>query len=134
MGTGVRELLEPWVPGNLARAAEVLRAMSPAAAEEELAALARADNPSLRADAVLLAGEVAPDLGDELALCLLADPVGFVRWHACERLLFHGCYWAAGPLARLLVREPDAPVRSVAACALGHLGDRTHLPALAAGL
>ena len=134
MGSGVRELLEPWVPGNYAIAEERLRAMPPDAARAELVALSRDEEPVVRASVAQLAASVAPDLGDELALALLADPVGFVRWTACEKLFFNWCYRAADALADLLVREPDALVRNMAACALCYLGSERHLPQLEAAL
>jgi len=134
MGSGVRELLEPWVAGNHAVAEERLRAIRPAAARAELIALARDEVPSVRASGVRLAASVTPELGDELALGLLADPVGFVRWHACEALLFNWCYRAADALAGLLEREPEAKVRNMAACALCYLGSERHLPQLEAAL
>jgi hypothetical protein len=134
MGSGVRELLEPWVAGNRAVAEERLRAMSADAARAELVALARDEVPNVRASGVRLAASVAPDLGDELALGLLSDPVGFVRWHACETLFFNWCYRAADALAELLVREPEELVRNMAACALCYLGSERHLPQLEAAL
>lgn len=82
----------------------------------------------------MLAARVAPDLCNDLALELLADPIAFVRWTACEQLLFNWCYRAADSLAALLAREPDELVRNMAACALGSLGDERHLPQLEAAL
>jgi HEAT repeat protein len=104
------------------------------AVRAELVALSRDLVPGVRASGLQLAATVAADLGDELSLALLADPVPFVRWTACEKLFFNWCYRAAGPLAELLVREPNELVRNMAACALGYLGDERNLPHLEAAL
>jgi HEAT repeat protein len=134
MALSIRELLEPWTPDSHNRAVDALGAANPAEVGAELLALSRDSNPTVRPATLRLAAAVAPDLGDDLALALLADPVGFVRWTACEELLFHWCYRAAGPLAELLVREPDPLVRNMAVCALRYLGDQSHLPQLEAAL
>ena len=133
MPLNVRALLEPWTPSSRERAVGALGAANSIEASAELVALSRDTDPSIRAAALRLAADVAPTLGDELALASLADSVCYVRYWACEALLLHSrCDQAAGLLAALLVREPDEGVRYKAACALGYLGNRSHLPQLEA--
>ncbi|MDY3563504.1 hypothetical protein R5W23_005116 [Gemmata sp. JC673] len=134
MDSAVRELLEPWAPGNLAVAEGRLRVVPLDAARAELIALTRDGVPGIRASGLQLAACIAPDIGDELALALLADPVWFVRCTACEKLFFNWCYRAADALAELLIREPHELVRNMAACALCYLGTERHLPQLESAL
>ena len=130
MNQDIRVLLETWTPGCVWRAEVKLRTLPLAAINAELVALAQDENPNVRAGGLQLAGEVAPEVADDLAVALITDPVGFVRWAACERVLLRRCYRAADRLAQLLIREENELVRNMAAGALGSVGDRKHLPAL----
>jgi|SRR5579883_1010987 len=130
VSTRLRVLLPTRPPCFIDAAVQYLRFLPAAEAEAELAVLSRDADPIIRATGLRLASEFLPVRGDDMALALLDDPVGFVRWNACELLLHRWCYRAAPRIAELLVNDSSERVRGMAAVSLGTLGDRSVLPTL----
>ncbi|MDY3557154.1 HEAT repeat domain-containing protein [Gemmata sp. JC717] len=113
---------------QVAEAKSLLCVLPPAKIESELLALSRDSDPSVRAWAVLIAGELLPNQIERLAKPLLDDPVPSIRWHACELLHFNYCYSSSGKILLILLNDDDPVVRSRAAWALGDLGGLELIP------
>lgn len=73
---------------------------------------------------------ISPERAETLALSMLSDPHGSVRWNACEALWEIGSKTALPQLERVLATDPDSFVRTFVAFALGELGDESFLPIL----
>lgn len=111
-------------------AKQQLQSLPTEVAYSDLVALTRDSDPCVRGYALRLTTELFPDKTESVAIPLLGDPVGFVRWHACYYLCGRHCYHAAEQVAQLLAHDPDELVRFMAAFLLGDCGNPSLLPIL----
>jgi HEAT repeat protein len=86
----------------------------------------------LRCRALIGMLSISPEGAERLAIHLLEDPAGAVRWYACDTLGTLGHPRSIPLIARLLEADPDALVRHLAAYWLGELADESALPLLIA--
>ena len=93
-------------------------------------ALSRELDEEFRCRAVAALPKISKGCGEKLALQMLHDSSPLVRVNAIDSLRKLGSVASSGPIAALLVEDPDELVRSWAAFALGKIGNVTHLPIL----
>jgi HEAT repeat protein len=96
----------------------------------ELATMCQDPEPIVRAAAASMAGEAFQDIVATSVLPLLNDPVRYVRFAACEAVIFSNCNTAAASLMQLIRHDPEPRIRNIAAIALGKVGDPALVPEL----
>ena len=107
------------------------RMRSPSGTAALVAAL-KDKNIEVRGAAAVALGEYPDAQAIEPLTAALADKSEFVRAQSARALgaNSHAAARAVPPLIRVLTSDPDLEVRRQAATALGHIGDRSALPAL----
>jgi HEAT repeat protein len=96
----------------------------------ELNKLLSDDDGDIKCDAATALLEMAPGGNLPQVLPLLSDPDKDVRWHVCGLLMDFGDSRAEGPLTVILLHDPIADVRFIAASALGKCGTESSVAAL----
>jgi HEAT repeat protein len=96
----------------------------------ELNKLLNDDDGDIRCDAATALLEMAAGGNLPQVLPLLSDGDKDVRWHICGLLMDFGDSRAEDSLANLLLHDPIADVRFIAASALGKCGTEASIAAL----
>jgi HEAT repeat protein len=117
-------------PGAREEAVSALRALDRGDVIRELNHLLNCQDPELRCDAAEALLRVDANQTIDLVLPLLADLNSTVRWNTCGLLHDFGDRRAIPSLVSVLLNDPEADVRLMAAHALSEIGDCGALSAL----
>ena len=122
--------LHSFEPGAREQAIATLNALDRGAVIRELVSLLNSRDLELRCDAAESLLRIDSNQTIDLVLPLLADLESTVRWATCGLLHDFGDQRVIPWLVPVLLNDPAADVRLMAAYALGEIGDHSTLPSL----